>query len=198
MSLSSEERNFVDTYKQWADQAADALKINVAIVLGQWALESGWAPSSYPGVAVHNIAGITSNGTNLIPYSDWAQFVQAYIRVMKNDCPLIREGKSSNSSTASEVFANTTYNTADPTYASTIQSIADMLEPALNPEPEQAGSSDSGAASTDSGTTASSSDSGSTSSVSGTVSTSSMTSAEALNLVATMTVADFFHWLNSQ
>ena len=76
--------------------------------------------------------------------------VQKYVEVMRNDCPLIREGKSSLNSTAQEVFANTRYNTLDSTYADTIAAIANMISSESSPTSSESSPTSSESASTSS------------------------------------------------
>ena len=149
MATTQEQQAFIKEFTPWAEQASQQLNISPSIILAQWALESGWNVN-YVGDNVHNVAGLTTNGTNLMVFPSYAQMVQKYVEVMRNDCPLIREGKSSLNSTAQEVFANTRYNTLDSTYADTIAAIANMISSESSPTSSESSPTSSESASTSS------------------------------------------------
>ena len=124
--MDQQQITFYNNYHSLADQASANLKISPYIVLAQWALESGWGSASYVP-STHNLAGIMKTSRVVQSFVSFEQFLSAYTASMRNDCPVIKGGKSTPQMTASEVFAGTDYNTANPNYAVTIQNIADTI-----------------------------------------------------------------------
>ena len=133
--MNAEQIKFYDDYHAMAVSAGNDLKINPMIPLAQWALESGWGTASYVS-ATHNLAGIMKSPKMVMSFPSFQAFLGAYEKSMTNDCPVIKDGKADPNMTAQEIFKGTDYNTANPNYASTIQSIVDTLtayEKSLNP-----------------------------------------------------------------
>ncbi len=142
MATVAEQHAFLDDFTALAESAAQQLRINADIVLGQWALESAWGTDP-EALTAHNVAGLTFGGHGLIPYPDYGHMVAAYVVTMRRDCPDIADGTVSPESTAAEVFARSSYNSADPTYVATIGAIAAEIPglrqgPAPTPEPAPA------------------------------------------------------------
>ena len=124
VSLAAEHA-FVTAYQSLALNCAAQLHIPPSLVLGQWALESAWGTAWYVPTT-HNLAGIMDGRGAVRSYASLEAFGADYVGVMRADCPALSQ-HGETITTAAELFAGTRYNTVNPAYASSIQSVADQI-----------------------------------------------------------------------
>lgn len=116
---------FLKRYRDLAQSCADRLRISLYIVLGQWALESSWGTEWYVN-STHNLAGIMQ-GSTVAAFRTPEDFANAYVASMAADCPALSHPGSYNEYNAAEIFAGTSYNTVNGSYAALIQTLANQV-----------------------------------------------------------------------
>lgn len=82
--MATDPAGFAATYGDAATAAGQALNVSPALVLSQWALESGYGTS--PAASRGNLAGLQTGGVNRT-YGGLDQFVSDYVSTIKNYFP---------------------------------------------------------------------------------------------------------------
>lgn len=76
---------FAQTWAPYANQAGQTLGINPALILQQWAFESGYGSNT--ATVSGNNPGAIAPGGNLTSYSSPAAFTQSYVSTIENNFP---------------------------------------------------------------------------------------------------------------
>lgn len=136
MANEQQQLAFIDKYQGLAQSAGNELSINSDIPLAQWALETGWGTADYM-ITANNLGGIMAGPNKLWGFKTLDQFLAVYVNSMRRDCPVLRDGQSHLSDTATEIFTGSSYN-PNPNYGaeveSVVQSIANLHQTSSQPE----------------------------------------------------------------
>ncbi len=82
--MSGTQQNFSATYAPYAAQAGAALGVDPNVILGQWALESGYGTNT--ASQGYNVGSIMSGGQPL-SYASPSAFEQSYVNTIQTDFP---------------------------------------------------------------------------------------------------------------